>query len=415
MNIKRLSKAALFAATLSVPVVFAAPYQLVDLGELGQPAYAFDINNSGEVVGHFVTANNVTHGWYYNGTLTDIGTLDDTNPNLISRLLEINHSGLAVGFASKIISIDGVDTQVTVPVTYQNGVLQDIAPPNGHNSAYLLGLNHNDLYVGYVLEADEINGRTVSLNRAMVLDRRGGTEQYTIVGTLRADGSGSSVFRAISDMNIAVGWSSNDADNGTHAFYYDVDNQQLVDIGTLGGLQGSATSINSSGLIVGDSTVENESFRSPFKYQIGIDTGLVALPVLNQDIPNGRAFGVNDNGEIVGWTTFERVDGTERTHAVLWRDNAVIDLNNQIDCDLGWTLLEARAINDQGEIVGTGLKDGQLRAFLLIPDPNGGEGAVCRAPGDSPRQYTIKGGSITLFMLVLLGLFGSQRRQFRCR
>ncbi len=390
---------------------FGAPYDLVDLGELGVPSYGFDINNQGEAVGYYITPNNVTRGWFFNGSLTDIGTLDVNNSSLSTRLLEINNAGVAVGYGSKVIDIDGVSTLVNVPIIYQNGVLTEVAPPAGHNDAFLLGLNHNDLYAGYVRESTEINGQAVSLSRAAILDRRYGNDLYTVVGTLRADGTGSSTFRAISDNNIAVGWSSNDSDNGTHAVYYDVDNQQLVDIGTLGGLQGAATAINSAGLIVGDSTVENETYRSPFKYQIGVDDALVALPVLNEAIPNGRAFGVNENGDIVGWTTFERVEGSERVHAVLWKNGEVIDLNNQIDCQLGWTLLEARAINDQGQIVGTGLKDGQLRAFLLTPNPNGGTGEVCQAPGESPRHYTIEGGSVTWFMLVVLGLVFLRRSQ----
>jgi len=32
-----------------------------------------------------------------------------------------------------------------------------------------------------------------------------------------------------------------------------------------------------------------------------------------------------------------------------------------------WLLTEARDINDSGQIVGTGIFDGQVRAFLLTP------------------------------------------------
>ena len=34
----------------------------------------------------------------------------------------------------------------------------------------------------------------------------------------------------------------------------------------------------------------------------------------------------------------------------------------------GWTLGGARAVNDAGQIVGTGFWQGQNRAFLLTPD-----------------------------------------------
>jgi probable HAF family extracellular repeat protein len=44
------------------------------------------------------------------------------------------------------------------------------------------------------------------------------------------------------------------------------------------------------------------------------------------------------------------------------------DLNSLIPADSGWNLQEAKAINDNGYIVGVGFnKDGQQHAFLLIP------------------------------------------------
>jgi probable HAF family extracellular repeat protein len=46
------------------------------------------------------------------------------------------------------------------------------------------------------------------------------------------------------------------------------------------------------------------------------------------------------------------------------------DLNSLIAPAPGWTLVEATAINDRGQIVGFGVNpDGQGRAFLLTPTP----------------------------------------------
>ncbi len=47
----------------------------------------------------------------------------------------------------------------------------------------------------------------------------------------------------------------------------------------------------------------------------------------------------------------------------------MIDLNTLIDPASGWILTSARDINDAGQITGTGLFDGQPRAFLLTPVP----------------------------------------------
>jgi len=43
------------------------------------------------------------------------------------------------------------------------------------------------------------------------------------------------------------------------------------------------------------------------------------------------------------------------------------DLSELIPAGRGWTLEEATAINDQGQIVGAGLHHGRKRAFLLTP------------------------------------------------
>ncbi|MCA9417161.1 MAG: hypothetical protein KC917_12855, partial [Candidatus Omnitrophica bacterium] len=55
--------------------------------------------------------------------------------------------------------------------------------------------------------------------------------------------------------------------------------------------------------------------------------------------------------------------------AFLWEEGEPIDLNTIIDRTSPWILKEAIAINDKGEIVGWGFKDGwkHERAFLLRP------------------------------------------------
>jgi hypothetical protein len=50
-----------------------------------------------------------------------------------------------------------------------------------------------------------------------------------------------------------------------------------------------------------------------------------------------------------------------------------INLNTLIDPSLGWTLITANSINDNGWIVGVGYNrynpDSYQRAYLLIPEP----------------------------------------------
>jgi probable HAF family extracellular repeat protein len=48
------------------------------------------------------------------------------------------------------------------------------------------------------------------------------------------------------------------------------------------------------------------------------------------------------------------------------------DLESMIPEDSGWVLQIARAINNDGQITGTGIHNGATRAFLLTPVRNRG-------------------------------------------
>jgi len=52
-------------------------------------------------------------------------------------------------------------------------------------------------------------------------------------------------------------------------------------------------------------------------------------------------------------------------HAFLWENGAMTDLNTLLPAGTGWILTAATAINDNGDIVGIGLLDGQVHGFLL--------------------------------------------------
>jgi probable HAF family extracellular repeat protein len=45
----------------------------------------------------------------------------------------------------------------------------------------------------------------------------------------------------------------------------------------------------------------------------------------------------------------------------------MVDLNTLIDPTLGWVLTTAAAVNDAGQIVGSGVINGQSHAFLMTP------------------------------------------------
>ena len=73
------------------------------------------------------------------------------------------------------------------------------------------------------------------------------------------------------------------------------------------------------------------------------------------------AFGVNSALQVVG-SSLTADNAT--THAFLWQNGSMVDLNQLLPYGLGWNLVEARAINEEGDVVGWGGINDQEHAFL---------------------------------------------------
>jgi probable HAF family extracellular repeat protein len=128
---------------------------------------------------------------------------------------------------------------------------------------------------------------------------------------------------------------------------------------TLGGNNGQASGINSSGQIAGFAqTTVTDSGCPPYQTTSAViwDKGKVqALPTVGSD-PDGVAFGINKQGQAVGYSG----TCTSANYAVLWENGTATPLQ-----DLGSPGALAVAINDQGQIIGQGVNaDGAVLGAL---------------------------------------------------
>jgi probable HAF family extracellular repeat protein len=124
----------------------------------------------------------------------------------------------------------------------------------------------------------------------------------------------------------------------------------------------AALDINNSDRLAGYSSTTN-GFEHAFRYANGVMTD---LGTLGGNYSYG--IGINNSNAVVGGAFVD--SGNKIYHAFIAVNNSMVDLNTQLDATgAGWTLTEARAINDAGQIVGTGIFDGVNRAFLLNPLP----------------------------------------------
>ncbi len=93
-----------------------------------------------------------------------------------------------------------------------------------------------------------------------------------------------------------------------------------------------------------------------------------------QDLGNLGAPGIlevndiNDSGQVVGNSTI----APGATHAFLYSDGQMQDLNTLIPADSGWILTDAMKINNSGQIVGEGYRNGQgPQTSLYLASPDG--------------------------------------------
>lgn len=210
-----------------------------------------------------------------------------------------------------------------------------------------------------------------------------------------------SIAHAVNDLNQAVGIASlGGVNTPTDGVLWD--GEQIIPIGTLGGMFSIAYGINIHGDIVGMSAFGNDGQYFPFIRQ---NTVMTDLPTLGGTF-NG-AYAIADNGTVVGFcaqlpfgsVAVKWVDGKViglpslggpisaandineqnwivgnawtstqgSSTAALWVGEQAFDLTRHSLLVEGDQLYDARGVNEHGQIVGEGVFDGEFRGFVLTP------------------------------------------------
>ena len=335
-------------------------------------------------------------------------------------------------------------------------MITDIAPPAGYNNTCAYAVNNYGAVAGaFMTDAPQytshaciwtssggvqplISGDTSSFARDI-------NDFNQVVGYLSRPGYGSIAFLwqngvvrelggldpfpfsgayAIDNAGRVAGWSSK---NGSiHAFLWQ--DGVMSDLGAIGTDRTAAYGMNGQNYVVGSGSRYDASGQWPILWQTG---GLVNLP-LPVGANEGCALAVNSLFQVVGHYN----DGYAVFHSLLWQDGVVTDIGappgpdgstadsinnlgqvvgsdgsyntallwsggqwtslaNLVPAGSGWTsLFAADKINDQGQIAGSGLRNGYTRGFVMTPLTPVTPLAIITAPTN--QQTFFEGEDVTL-------------------
>ena len=320
-------------------------YAVTNLGTLGgRNSYAFDINETGQVVGGAQTSSGNSHAFLWkDGAMTDLDSLNSGD----SLAIDINNRGQVVSNFSSY----GITTNITDGFLWSNGTITNF---NVFSSILPLGINDVGQVAGtFVVEA------TVYLHACFWKD-----DNITDLHTELNFDASSSAFginnsgQVVGNVDFTVEFDNGFPVTGNdyHAFLWK--DGTMTDLGTLGGSNSKAYDINNKGQVVGEAKTSSETFHA-FLWK---DSTMIDLGTLD-GYSNSFAFGINNKGQVVG----KAETSSGASHAFLWKDGTMTDLNSLIPANFGWELTEAHSINKNGQIVGTGIFNGRNNAFLLTP------------------------------------------------
>ncbi len=334
----------------------AAPvYRIVDLGTLGgDSSEAAGINLFGDVVGTSALANGKPHAFLYRaGRMVDLGTLTGGSENY----------GTAIADSGVIVGYSGINHYPYIAEFRHQGFIWQEGTMREVDALYCY-CSSNRRYG---------DSRTLAVNNA-----------GTAVGWSRAGGfaTPTHAFRfqngRLEDVGApqpgedqrganglgfySTAWGINDLGEITgvvdgHTFLMRDGVRQNLGVPP-GFARSEGRAINGKGQVVGI-TVTASGMSRGFLWDLGTMRGLEPWP---GDV-SSEARAVNIYSDVVG-RSGNADFSTSR--AMLWRSAVRVDLHTWVS-DNSWTLQVATAINNAGQIVGTGRHNGHTRAFLLQP------------------------------------------------
>ena len=365
MKIKSLNKKILrtvcLGSCLPLAIANAAPqFTVTDLGSLnGSYSIGLGVNNNGLVSGLSYPAGNISeHAVLGEASVAPIDL--EALGGIYSQAYSVNSLGDVVGSATLV----GESAYHAFKAEAGNKPLKDLKGLLDTSNSLAFSINNSGQATGFSSTAD-------GSEHAVIWQADGAT--LTDLGTINLLNAGSSHGVAINSVGEVAGFSSLAGNKSTHAVLWSA-NGSKKDLGTLGGSHSAAYGINDAGEVIGSASTLLDAEQHAFLWQANQVPTMKDLGALDGAFSEARD--ISNTGDIVGHS-FKRTSPSSTVlnqKATLWQSGTAIDLNTLKDptSGVGWTLLEAQAISDDGnyitgigKLVGNGIVNGERHAFLL--------------------------------------------------
>ena len=362
---------------------------LRDLGTLpgGLGSIADAINSKGSIVGISdvpdpVIGHRGDAALWTHGQIIDLGTLGGpfAAPNDINDREQIVGGGLNTTpdpFGGLGPFLGG--TTQTRALLWQDGAMQDLGTLGG-NDAFAISVNGRGQIAGNSYTNTIPNPETGIPTVHPFVWENGLMVDLGTLGGLFA------VATKLNRRGQVAGTSDLAGDQTAHPFLWE--RGSLRDLGTLGGTFGIGNWLDEAGGVVGGATTKDDLLFRAFRWKNGHMTNLGSL---NGD-QCSVAFGGNSKGQVVGNSLS---DCDHETHAFLWENGGpMVDLNSFVAPGSGILLREGVFINERGEIAVDGrLANGDVHAFVLVPDDDDSEGSINAVQVSSVDRSRVTGNA----------------------
>ena len=336
MKLSCIASGLILAVMLHTPVKLPH-YTVVDLGKSfgDSKSFAAAINNDGQISG-WVIQGNKRRAFIYNGRATVTWLLPE---------------GRGVYFAAINVRGQVVGNNHGHAFLFSHGWLTSLGTLPGGDLSYADGIGENGVVTGESGTASQDGFHACLWQSGKIQD----------LGLLPQGEEANGL--ANNNRGQVTGWGMTKSGD-YHAFL--LCDGRIVDLGTLPqATMSRGNAINDAGQVTGLSEVPNHHVHA-ILYR---DSQMIDLET-PPGFTNSEGLALNNKGQVVGDCYCDpksRSSHRATTHALLCERGRAVDLNRLIGPRHGWTLVLARGINDNRQIVGWGYHYGRCHAFLLTP------------------------------------------------